>query len=43
MYIPDIANQRQPMILDTGVLVGEIAPKIDRELGVISRMKVRGR
>ena len=40
-YIPEMANTR--LVLDTGVLVGEIAPKVDRELGMISRMKERGR
>ena len=42
-YIPDIATRNTRLLLDTGVLVGEIAPAIDRELGSISRMKERGR
>lgn len=41
-YIPEMANQNTKLVLDTGVLVGELSPKIDRELGVISRMKERG-
>lgn len=42
MYIPQIASQNPQLLLDTGVLVSEIAPKIDMELGIISRMKGRG-
>ena len=43
LYIPQIADQSPQLILDTGVLVGELAPKFDRELGQISRLKGRGR
>lgn len=43
LYIPQIAAQSPQLILDSGVLVGELAPKIDRELGQISRLKGRGR
>ena len=43
MYMPQIAQQNPQLILDTGVLVGELAPKFDRELGQISRLKERGR
>ena len=42
-YIPQIAQNNPQLVLDTGVLVGEISPNIDRELGLISRMKERGR
>lgn len=41
-YIPNL-NLNPQLVLDTGVLVSELAPKMDRELGVISRMKERGR
>jgi len=42
-YIPEIAMKKTNLLLDTGVLVGEIAPGVDRKLGEISRMKERGR
>ena len=42
-YIPQMAEQSPQLVLDTGVLVSQITPRIDMELGVISRMKERGR
>ena len=42
-YIPQMANNNPQLVLDTGALVGALTPKIDKELGTISRMKLRGR
>lgn len=39
-YIPDMANSQ--LVLDTGVLVSEITPKVNDELGVIYNKKKRG-
>lgn len=39
-YFPEFANMQ--IALDTGTLVGEIAPSIDRRLGTISAYKERG-
>lgn len=39
-YMPELANMQ--LITDTGVLVGEIAPQIDTELGKIAKRKDRG-
>ncbi|MBR1619996.1 hypothetical protein IJ674_08900, partial [bacterium] len=43
-YLPDFSekmNNRQ-LVLDTGVLVGEIAPDVDKALGTIYKKKGRG-
>jgi hypothetical protein len=34
-YLPEVANMK--MVTDTGALVGQLAPKMDKELGVISQ------
>lgn len=39
-YLPNYENLQ--VVLDSGSLVGEIAPKVDSELGYISRRKERG-
>ena len=39
-YLPELANMQ--MVTDTGALVGELAPAMDRRLGVISAHKERG-
>lgn len=36
-YIPDIANMQ--MVTDTGALVGQLAPAMDAQLGVIARRR----
>lgn len=42
-YFPElVVNSQHQIVLDSGVLVGEITPKIDRELGKIQRRKERG-
>lgn len=41
-YFPQMATNTPQVVLDTGVLVGEIAPKVDQELGMIARLKERG-
>lgn len=41
--LPNIANKQYQVVLDTGVLVGELAPSLDEELGNISNAKERGR
>lgn len=38
-YMPQLANMQ--LVLDSGVLVGEIAPQVDEELGDIQRRKGR--
>lgn len=38
--IPQLANMK--LVTDTGVLVGELAPRIDIELGIITKHKGRG-
>ena len=38
-YIPDLPNYK--VVMDTGVLVGELAPQMDSELG--KRIKFKGR
>ena len=43
MYMPKVQSGDTPIVLDTGALVSALAPRMDRELGVISRMKERGR
>lgn len=39
-YFPQFANIQ--MVTDTGVLIGELAPGMDAELGIISNHKARG-
>lgn len=39
-YLPTISKQK--LVLDTGVIVGELAPSIDYSLGNINALKVRG-
>lgn len=39
-YLPKLANRQ--IVLDTGAFIGELSPKIDTELGVITSMKSRG-
>lgn len=39
-YIPELANMQ--LVTDTGALVGELAPKMDTELGKLIEHKVRG-
>lgn len=42
-YIPEIAaNSHKQIVMNNGVLVGELAPAIDRELGEIASWKGRG-
>lgn len=42
-YFPEILdNLEREMVLDDGVLVGKITPKVDKKLGDINRMKERG-
>ena len=42
-YFPElVVNSQHQIVLDSGVLVGKITPKIDRELGKIQRRKERG-
>ena len=44
-YLPDFSEKmgnRPQLVLDTGVLVGEIAPDMDKALGTIYRKKGRG-
>jgi hypothetical protein len=40
MYIPELANMQ--LVMDSGALVGEIAPAMDKQLGSILKMKGRG-
>ena len=39
-YLPIISNKK--VVLDTGVLVGELTPQIDDTLGVMSNLRSRG-
>ena len=39
-YIPDLTNKK--VVLDTGAVVGELAPKMDTEFGKIIKHKGRG-
>ena len=41
-YFPEIISMQREVVLDTGVLVGELAPKMDTELGKIMNHKGRG-
>lgn len=42
-YLPEITlNANRQLVLDTGVLVGQIAPTMDSQLGNINRLKERG-
>lgn len=42
-YFPElVVNSQHQIVLDSGVLVGEMTPKIDRELGKIQRRKEWG-
>ena len=42
-YMPQIIeNMNQDIVLDDRTLVGKIAPRIDKQLGIISTNKVRG-
>ena len=36
-YIPDMANMQ--LVTDTGALVGQLAPAMDAQLGVIARRR----
>lgn len=40
-YLPEI--QQQQLVLDTGVLVGEMTTKLDRSLGLLEDKRLRGR
>ncbi len=39
-YLPNISNQK--LVLDTGVIVGELSPHIDDNLGNLNILKMRG-
>jgi TP901 family phage tail tape measure protein len=39
-YFPQMVNQK--VVLDSGTLVGSIAPEMDRQLGIIAGRKARG-
>lgn len=39
-YLPDLGNQQ--LVLDSGALIGELAPSIDKTLGELSAYKKRG-
>ena len=42
-YLPEITlNANRQLVLDTGVLVGQIAPTMDSQLGNINRLRERG-
>lgn len=42
-YFPEIvANAKKNIVLDSGTLVGQLAPEIDARLGDIDRLRVRG-
>lgn len=42
-YFPEFsARMQHQIVLDTGTLVGETAPAMDRQLGLISKRKTRG-
>lgn len=40
LYLPQLANMQ--LVTDTGTLIGELAPGMDAELGMISNRKARG-
>ncbi len=40
-FLPRLENQS--LVLDTGVLVGELTPKFDKSLGELTQKKIRGR
>jgi len=43
-YLPEITmNSNRQLVLDTGVLAGQLAPTMDSKLGDISRLRGRGR
>ena len=41
-YLSATANQQTNIVLDSGVLVGQLTPKIDSELGALNKRKGRG-